>query len=40
MEHSMKKNSIKAEGPFNHVKITIMPDGGISRIRIFGHVCP
>ncbi|KAI4460747.1 allantoicase [Holotrichia oblita] len=23
-------------GPFSHVRVTIMPDGGISRLRIFG----
>lgn len=25
-------------GPFNCVKISIAPDGGISRIRIFGYI--
>lgn len=33
--HSIKKE-IKNFGPFNCVRITIAPDGGISRVRIFG----
>lgn len=33
--HSIKKE-IKNTGPFNSVRITIAPDGGISRVRIFG----
>lgn len=32
------KNQIKNNGPFNCVRITIAPDGGISRVRIFGQV--
>lgn len=35
-QHSYKKE-IKNVGPFNYVKITIAPDGGVSRVRIYGH---
>lgn len=31
---------LKSTGPFSHVKITIAPDGGISRLRLFGSVVP
>lgn len=30
------KLEIQSEGPFNFLKVTIAPDGGISRIRVFG----
>lgn len=30
------KREIKATGPFNCIRITIAPDGGISRVRILG----
>lgn len=33
--HCIKKE-LKNTGPFNCVRITIAPDGGISRVRIFG----
>lgn len=35
--HSFKKE-IKNAGPFNCVRITMAPDGGISRVRIHGQV--
>lgn len=35
--HSIKKE-LKNIGPFNCVRITMAPDGGISRVRVFGHV--
>lgn len=35
-DHIFKSNQIIAAGPFNYVKITIYPDGGISRIRLYG----
>lgn len=35
-QHSYKRE-IKNVGPFNCVRITIAPDGGISRVRILGH---
>lgn len=38
-EHFVGKKLIQDEGPFNYVKVTIMPDGGVSRIRIYGYVC-
>ncbi|KAJ6649349.1 Allantoicase [Pseudolycoriella hygida] len=30
------KNEIHVDGPFSHVRITMSPDGGISRVRLFG----
>ncbi|KAK4875265.1 hypothetical protein RN001_011687 [Aquatica leii] len=30
------KDEIEEKGPFSHVRITIAPDGGISRVRIYG----
>lgn len=35
-QHSYKRE-IKNVGPFNCVRITIAPDGGLSRVRILGH---
>lgn len=35
-DHFFKVDKIDAAGPFNHVKITIFPDGGMSRFRLFG----
>lgn len=32
------KREIQSHGPFNFVRITIAPDGGISRVRIIGNV--
>ena len=29
---------LKAKGPFSHVRLNIFPDGGISRMRLFGKV--
>jgi allantoicase len=29
---------IKAIGPVTHVRINIIPDGGLSRVRLFGHI--
>ncbi|MEM7223325.1 MAG: allantoicase [Pseudomonadota bacterium] len=34
--HLFEGNAIKALGPVSHVKLNIFPDGGISRLRIFG----
>jgi len=36
-KHSFKKE-IKAHGPFSHVRLTIFPDGGISRMRLWGRI--
>ncbi len=30
------KTEIKEKGPFTHVRLSIFPDGGISRMRLFG----
>jgi allantoicase len=34
--HAFDGNTIAKLGPVNHVKLNIFPDGGISRLRIFG----
>lgn len=36
--HEYNEDCIKTKGPFSHIKISIAPDGGISRIRIFGNI--
>ena len=36
-EHLFSKE-IKQKGPFSHVKLTIYPDGGISRLRLWGKI--
>jgi allantoicase len=36
-EH-LYKNEIINKGPFTHVRLTIFPDGGISRMRLFGRI--
>jgi len=35
-EHIIEGKEIKASGPFTYIKVVIVPDGGISRIRVFG----
>lgn len=36
LEHFFK-DEIKNQGPFTHVRLNIFPDGGISRLRLFGY---
>lgn len=36
-EHTFK-SEIVSKGPFTHVRLSIFPDGGISRLRLFGRV--
>jgi len=36
-EHVFEKE-IKNNGPFSHVRLNIFPDGGVSRLRVFGEV--
>jgi allantoicase len=36
--HEFKGKSIAALGAVNHVKLNIFPDGGVSRLRIFGRL--
>lgn len=33
-------NELVSNGPFSHVQLTIYPDGGISRLRLFGKIKP
>ncbi len=35
-DHEHYFENIESKGPFTHVRLTIFPDGGISRMRIFG----
>ena len=30
------RNEIAARGPFTHVRLDVFPDGGVSRLRIWG----
>lgn len=32
------ENEIANHGPFTHIRLNIFPDGGISRLRLFGHI--
>lgn len=32
------QNELQNRGPFSHVRLTIFPDGGISRMRVFGRI--
>lgn len=36
-EHNFKSEIIN-KGPFSHVRLSIFPDGGISRMRLFGRI--
>ena len=33
-------NELKAKGPFTHVRLSIYPDGGVSRLRLMGRLAP
>jgi allantoicase len=32
------ENEISTHGPFTHIRLNIFPDGGISRLRLFGNI--
>jgi allantoicase len=36
--HTFAGSAIEKLGPVNHVKFNIFPDGGVSRLRIFGRL--
>lgn len=36
--HHVHELECESQGPFSHVRITMAPDGGISRVRLFGQV--
>lgn len=36
-KHSFKKE-LNGQGPFTHVRLSIFPDGGISRMRVWGRI--
>jgi allantoicase len=36
--HAFSGGVIAKLGPVNHVKLNIFPDGGVSRLRIFGRL--
>jgi len=35
-EHFFKLDESKREKPFNHVRLNVFPDGGVSRLKVFG----
>ncbi|XP_049808414.1 allantoicase-like [Schistocerca nitens] len=37
-QHLFSKDQLRSKGPFTHVRVTIAPDGGISRLRLWGYV--
>jgi len=37
-EHAFDNNAIERHEPITHIKLKIYPDGGISRLRIFGNI--
>lgn len=37
-QHMFEADSLGSQGPFTHIKLNIFPDGGISRLRVFGRV--
>ena len=37
-DHEHYFEAIENKGPFTHVRLTIFPDGGISRMRLFGNI--
>ncbi|MCB9608182.1 MAG: allantoicase [Polyangiaceae bacterium] len=39
-ERHFFRKELKAEGPFTHVRLEIFPDGGVSRLRIYGKPSP
>jgi len=39
-EHFFEKEIVNADKNFTHVRLTIFPDGGISRMRLWGTVSP
>jgi allantoicase len=34
--HDIGKEAVKPLGPVTHVRLNIHPDGGVSRLRLFG----
>jgi hypothetical protein len=37
MRHFYKEKDLQTKGPFMYVRVTIAPDGGISRLRLWGY---
>ncbi len=35
--HFVEADAIEQAGPFTHVRLDIFPDGGVSRLRVWGH---
>ena len=36
--HSYEAHELAASGPVTHVRFNIFPDGGVSRLRVFGRI--
>jgi len=37
-QHFYDREQIRPLGPVNHVRLNIFPDGGVSRLRIWGRL--
>jgi allantoicase len=37
MQHFYEEKDLETKGPFMYVRVTIAPDGGISRLRLWGY---
>ena len=36
--HFFSGKQLQSTGPFSHVRLNMFPDGGISRLRVYGHI--
>ena len=36
--HDIESNKVADLGPVTHIRLNIFPDGGISRLRLFGMI--
>ncbi len=36
--HTFGKNKLKIDKPITHIRVNIFPDGGLSRVRVYGKV--
>ncbi len=36
--HFYSGSQLESTGPFSHVRLNIFPDGGVSRLRVYGHI--
>lgn len=38
MQHFYSEKDLETTGPFMYIRVTIAPDGGISRLRLWGYL--